>query len=526
MFNTITRRDFMKGMLVGGVAAGSAGLLAACGSSSSSSSTSSSSSSSSSESSSSSSEDTSSSSSEEVEEVVELTWGEQKAEEYTGYVETEYDLGGRTIVVDCVKTRYSAFVYATDDNGNIDVAGTSNDVLKTIGLLETIQEDYNCTIEFINCPQKTMPTLLITAMASGEPYGDLAYFGMTDTYMDTMYAAGVFQDLKSDTLKDIIGLDTNPWILGIDTCSFKAEQLGVPACYESGYTGVGSMVLYNKTLATQYGLPDLYELVNNNEWTWDKFKEILAMVKSAADDSVTPAVSEKYNQIFPGFAASNGTPYLSNVDGTVVWNGLSDPVLDSMNYIVDLIENGLCKSNDKGQAAMIEGSAVFDFGGFDTLKKISAGSLTLAGDWEFGLLPYPIGPSNTTGYNSEYYTTTTFSVLTGVEDPQGAAAVMMAIINRCGTTYEDWLDYCLESVVQDEESLDMIDIAAQDIIFDYCQAYVAIRSDGGLSAQWSLIQKLEATPKAAMESIDSQMQEAIESAYNYTPEEDETSSSS
>ncbi|MCD8379280.1 MAG: twin-arginine translocation signal domain-containing protein, partial [Lachnospiraceae bacterium] len=32
MMKSITRRDFMKGMLVGGVAVGSAGLLAACNS--------------------------------------------------------------------------------------------------------------------------------------------------------------------------------------------------------------------------------------------------------------------------------------------------------------------------------------------------------------------------------------------------------------------------------------------------------------------------------------------------------------
>ncbi len=71
---SITRRDFMKGMMVGGVAAASAGVLTACGSSSSSSTSSSSSESSSSESSSSSEESSSSEATETTVERQTITW--------------------------------------------------------------------------------------------------------------------------------------------------------------------------------------------------------------------------------------------------------------------------------------------------------------------------------------------------------------------------------------------------------------------------------------------------------------------
>ncbi len=531
MFKSITRRDFMKGMLVGGVAAGSAGILAACGSSSSSSSTSSSSSedtssSSSESSSSSSSEDTSSSSSEEV--VVEKTWGEEKAEEYTGFVETQKDLGGAVITVACVSNCYSVWTYATDDNGNIDVANTSNARLEMIAREEEIGEDYNCSFEFVSCAAKEMPTLLITAMSSGEPYGEIAYFGMTDTYMDTMYAAGVFLDLNDDELADIVKVDSNPYIFGTDVCNFQGKQLGVPGYNKSSHVGVGSQIMFNKTLAEQYGLPDLYELVNNNEWTWNKFEEILAMVKAAADDTVTPAVSEKYNQIFPGIAASNGTPIMSNVGGVVTWNGISDPVLESFNYVVQLINEGYLISNDKGRAAMLAGTAVFDFGGYNTLKAISAGTLETEGEWTFGLLPYPIGTSNTEGYNSEVYSSNTFSVMNGVSDPAGVAAVMVAMINRCGMTADEFLDYVLENVAQDEESVEMTEICASNIVFDYCQAYYSVRQAGdetsgdSLNKKFQNIQSLAETPKAAMEAITSAIEVAIEEAYNYVPETTES----
>lgn len=38
--------------------------------------------------------------------------------------------------------------------------------------------------------------------------------------------------------------------------------------------GVQYGIFWNKTLFDRYGLPDLYELYENGEWIWEKFKEI------------------------------------------------------------------------------------------------------------------------------------------------------------------------------------------------------------------------------------------------------------
>ncbi|MCD8378968.1 MAG: substrate-binding domain-containing protein [Lachnospiraceae bacterium] len=146
MFNAISRRDFMKGMMVGGVALGSAGILAACGSSSSSTSSSSSEESSSTESSSESSSSTESSSSESTE-TTETVAGMEGWTAFENTVTLQipvYDRGSSSNgVADVVDNYWTNWIQENfGDVYNIDVqfvAITRSDVMTDYGLLAASQ---------------------------------------------------------------------------------------------------------------------------------------------------------------------------------------------------------------------------------------------------------------------------------------------------------------------------------------------------------------------------------------------------
>ena len=127
MFNAISRRDFMKGMMVGGVALGSAGVLAACGSSDSSEDTSSSEEDTSS--STSSSEDTSSSE-------------ESGSSEST---ETVAGMEGWTAFENTVTLQIPVYDRGSSSNGVADVV----DNYWTNWIQENFGDVYNIDVQFV-----------------------------------------------------------------------------------------------------------------------------------------------------------------------------------------------------------------------------------------------------------------------------------------------------------------------------------------------------------------------------------------
>lgn len=69
---------------------------------------------------------------------------------------------------------------------------------------------------------------------------------------------------------------SKPWWIQnfTENCSmFDETYFGInSSCY--GYYNMAGLLLFNKDLATEYNLPDLYELVRQGEWTVDKMIEL------------------------------------------------------------------------------------------------------------------------------------------------------------------------------------------------------------------------------------------------------------
>lgn len=429
--------------------------------------------------------------------------GEVLAEKYTGFVETPSDLGGRTIKV--VTTVASRYTYATDEEGKPSPDKTSNETLEIMAAIESVEKDYNCKIEFEQMKGKDMVEALITSQAAGETYCDILEFGCSDTYLEQIYSANLCMDLNDPAIADIIALDSNPWLQASDFGQFAGAHYGVHFKTNNSGDLLRGVVLFNKNLAEQYGVGDLYEMYDNKTWTFDKLTEICASVASQSDGTVYPLMYSQEGLFIPMLIYANGGSVTDYADGKFVFSGLSDNTLEAINYAVDWQQKGYIHPDSEqrkiNETTFANGGSLFFVGNYASLKKYTTGSIEC--NFEVGLLPGPLGPHSADNeYNAVSYTEAMFNVMANVEKPEEVAAVLVAIANR--TAKHDMLETELMNTLQDEKSAEILDHMYNNMRCDYSRSISTSRSL--FSGANKSIMALEKTPKEAYEEIAAEAQ--------------------
>lgn len=426
----------------------------------------------------------------------ELSEGERLAQEYYGFIETPMDLNGREIhIVTSVADRYT---YAAEKDK------TSNETLEIIDAVKSIERDYNCTITFEQLKGKEEVEILVTAKAAGEVYGDIIEFGCSDTYQEKIYSNNIFQPLETEQLDAILKLEENPWLPTTGFGEMFGHQYGVHFKTNNTDDVLRAAILFNKNLAEQYGLGDLYGLVQTKEWTFDKLAELCADIASQSDGSVYPIIYHKESAMIPPFIYANGGTVAENTPDGYRYSALSDNTLEAVNFAADLLNRGYihpisAKENDECTSTFAKGESVFYFGFYNALKQLTSGNIAM--EDSVGLLPYPLGPHGT-DYNAVTYTDALFHIWNHVERPEEAAAVLVALANR--TSKHDLLETELMYTLQDEESAEMLDMMYRNMLCDYSRVVSTARVTIRQANQAILRQ--EKTPKEAYESIEQKIQ--------------------
>lgn len=437
--------------------------------------------------------------------------GELLAEQYTGFVETPMDLGGRTIRV--VSTIAKRYIYATDENGNPDPDSTQNETLEIIEAIKSIEKDYNCTIEFEQLKAKDLVTALITAQSSGETYCDILEFGCSDTYLEQIYSANLCMDLNDSRIADIIKLDENPWLPASNFGQWAGAHYGVHFKTNNSADLLRGVMLVNKDLAEQYGIDNIYELYENKEWTFDKLTEMCASIAAQSDGTVYPLMYNQEGLWIPMLVYANGGSMATYEDGKYMFTGLSDKTLEAINYAVDWQTKGYLhpKSNARStnETNFANGECVFFCTNYASLKKYTQGDIEC--NYEIGLLPGPLGPSGDGEYNAVSYTEAMFNVMDNVDKPEEVAAILVALANRTGK--RDMIETELMNTLQDEESAEILQVMYDNMVCDYSRSISTTRTLCK-GANESIL-NLEKTPKEAYEEIASQIQ-AYFDEYNST----------
>lgn len=392
---------------------------------------------------------------------------------------------------------------------------------------KNIEEKYNCEITgtFSSATSGDFNQIVRQSVLAGDPRYDMVF----DAY-GYMYAI-ITEDLYVD-LKTIETIDfSNPWwdqnaVRDLSICNKLYFACGDINTYDNDGTWV---VYYNKELAADV-FPDVnfYNLVHDNEWTFDKLVELTKAVSRDTDgvDGMSEfdtwgLGTETYNAFVHMLASGqkivkkdgDDVPYLSFQNETM-YNVLGD----IMEFYTDedhvMVANGgrfdgKYTTNVWEETiikAFREGRELFYMGGLINI----VGYRTL--DFNFGILPIPKHFED----QDEYYHSVSMHNMSCLAVPNGAADYddLGILIEALGAESKNkvtpvYYEKCMKSqYLKDEEDEEMLDIIFNSRCFDLGSVF----NWGGVLSEFM---KLDSNFVSRFDSIAEAAQTALDETLEY-----------
>lgn len=280
-----------------------------------------------------------------------------------------------------------------------------------------------------------------------------------------------------------------------DSTSIKGISIGGKVYYAIGDSSLNGkkatwVVLFNKSLTENAGVPDLYALVKEGGWTLDKLKEYGEQMALDTDgDGVLTWGTDVFGiglqtEVVIPLLLGNGTKLIDvKEDGTYDYNLNSPAVVDAMEKIHTFLNNGshyILNCNDyDGKIA----SQWVEFRNLFMADQIGffmghLGTVTLVGgdmNSDFGILPFPKLSEEQEAYYStfQYNNAYAVSVPKTAGDPTRTGLLTEAYQMLSHTTVlPAYYDYTLTfRNARDTDSGEMLDIIFGSRNFDSSLAF-------------------------------------------------------
>lgn len=415
--------------------------------------------------------------------------------------EQKYDFGGRVV-------RIGSYYDMTPKAEDSALKAARAERIKYV------EDNYNCKIEFVAIDGDYV-SKYITSVLAGDPICDIGYV-VTDKLMPSLIEGGIAYPISD---LNVIDFDNYKWRQDVSMgCEYKGKNYGLlPMDPEIRYG-----IFWNKTLFEKYNLPDLYELYKNDEWTWDKLKEIAIAGNIDTDNDGTYDIhgfnareNLEWNYIY-----SNGAKIANKTDKGLEVK-INDPrVVEALTAFQDFTTNVDYLTGWLGDWQ----SEIWDFRDGKSMMCleeywISYGYLTkkdtgMTDEW--GWVPFPKGPSATdwSCYGKEFGVR---FMLRGIEKPEEVALIYDLITDVADSKDEMYELY--------EAQLEKWSVDAQTVknvqnmnvngcgIINPINGYSMITSVTG--KMFDEIKKGLITPQTAIETYESQIVAAIKDSENY-----------
>ena len=253
-------------------------------------------------------------------------------------------------------------------------------------------------------------------------------------------------------------------------------------------------LLFNKTVATEYSVTDLYDSVKNGTWTYDKFLNYIKLVTDDVDGSQTMDYKDKYglltwNDVLQASLVGSGVRVaVIDENGEMKLTLYDEKTVSLINALTEVFNDGKhvynyttrnLGSTQSWQTYDSERDAMFGqdrclFYGM-TLNAVPRyrDHQTL----NFGILPYPKYNQEQESYGS--YVGASYSAMYCVEGTVpddmlefvGTVTESLAYESQKTVTPEYYEQTLKGRYLQDEESWEMLDIIFSERIFDVGMYY-------------------------------------------------------
>lgn len=394
----------------------------------------------------------------------------------------EKDLSGRDFNVLCHEMLTVEFV-AEELTGEI-----VNDAIFRRNT--TVAERFNVNINMIHIPgswadRESYMGTIRRSVAAGDTTYDL--IAGVASFIPNLVPEGIFMDLNTVNYLDF----ANPW-WGEDL----ARELAIG---ERLFLVTGDIALsmwdclfvfyFSKQLAIDHGLPNLYDIVRNNQWTFGKLSELSRMVSQDLDGD---GVFDE-NDMF-GFVTTTGTVVNAFPKGFNMATTNKDtsnipyPQLDMARWasaaekLVDFHFNtvsSLVLPDGSDDAVIVpmfqENRALF------WPQTLSFARDLRAMETDFGILPFPMYDENQQSYRSVARNAMSLmGIPVTVSSPDDAGLIMEALAAESfRTVIPAYYDVALRlQYTRDDESGEMLDIIRDNLWMNF--GYVFSLSTGSI----------------------------------------------
>lgn len=312
---------------------------------------------------------------------------------------------------------------------------------------QEVEKKYNVKIEWKVVPWGEPNNMIAKAGLAGEPVADI-------TLMDLYFSYPLINQGLLRPVDEFFDFNDPKWPKGIQEWGkINGKMYGFKE-----FVNVGVGIYYNKTLFKKEGLPDLHELEQSGQWTWEKFLEI---AKQATKDTNGDGTIDQWGLTNHApilarlLASSNGAKIIDYVDGKYKFDGDDQKLLEALHFVDDLYNKSKVAAPNKG-----------DFNDHGESQKIfsSGKAAMVSGElWEGkerkdmtdeqGFVSFPRGPSATDqNYHNANENFTMYYMPANAKHPKETAQIWQELI------LWDQLDQNKRALFEEQRVAEEIDV--------------------------------------------------------------------
>lgn len=375
-----------------------------------------------------------------------------------------------------------------------------------------VEKDYNCVIETKTFDSPTVFANVQPSLMAGDKYADLF-----DSYLwvqEPFRRANLLQDMGAISTLDL----TDPLFVKslTDYYTFNgktyATHTGEPLAFG---------MFFNKILLAKLGLENPYDLVEKNEWTFAKFREMCLAANMDLTGDGKMGIKDQYGlgafaQFDLAMLGANGSYITQQIDKKVEYTLNKPQTIEALTFLNNLfrVDKASYPIGDHWNwtpmaKAFTEGRILF----FPFYHTAWADQATMKDD--NGFVPLPMGPSTDKLVALADHWTQAFSIPinTTPDEMENMGLILMSMSDRIAEEktlgYEEMQDRQFRG---DAKAVEMIKKIRTNIVFDYAMpttseflpAYNVLitctRFDG-------------VDPAASLKEIDAMMKNTIKDLY-------------
>jgi multiple sugar transport system substrate-binding protein len=374
-----------------------------------------------------------------------------------------------------------------------------------------VAKKYNVKIDYMTIPWGEFMAKYITTVMAGDAMADIASVQI-DWFYPTLLLNNFCLNLSSLNIFDFRAPKFQR-----ETVDFATLDGGVYG-YEIGRIEPRGVIFFNKTLFEREGLPDLYEVFFNYEWTWDKMLEFAKKITKDTDgDGIVDqwGIGGATGRVWCGLLLSNNAHFIDISDKRQPRFSMGDPnAIEALQFFQDLAVKHkvmLVKPDgapyDYPVQAFLDGKMGMLCAQLWNIDKMRDNM-----NDEYGIVLFPMGPkmkeytAEASGHHLKTFPVT-------VKNPEEVAIVENALtepykIGRELRVIEEKNEEWLELRVTDEESIRVAQMIwdKQLSVFNFQAAFGIM--DIFYTMEWEL-EYGHKTPRAVVEEYSQEAQMRI-----------------